>query len=154
MFEKKYSETKKRESEDSLGVFRPTKGSAKVIIGHGVKLKGGITNANEVQIDGNADITLNTDNLIIGSTGNLKGNIQTDNADVWGKIDGNLKVSGTLTIQEQGSVSGTLEYQNLQIKLGGKIKGDIKIFDKIKKITDVTKKDLTSLQETAKTQEG
>ena len=153
MFEKKFPETKEKATEDSLGVFRPTKGSAKVIIGHGVKLKGEITNADEVQIDGNADITVNTDNLIIGSTGNLKGTIETDNADVWGNIDGDLKVSGTLTIQEQGSVSGTLEYQNLQIKLGGKIKGDIKMFDKVKKITDVTKKDSTSLQETAKEKE-
>ena len=113
MFEKK---TQGEDRLDSLGVFRPAKGSAKVIIGNGVKLKGEITDADEVQIDGNADITVNTDNLIVGSTGDLKGTIETDNADVWGKINGDVKISGTLTIQEQGSVSGTIEYHNLQIK--------------------------------------
>ena len=133
MFEKK---SPTPDSNDKTDVFRPAKGSSKVIIGNGVKLKGEITDADEVQIDGSADITVSADNLIVGSTGNLKGTIRTDNADVWGNIDGDLKVSGTLTIQEEGSVSGSVEYQNLQIKLGGKIKGDVKVSEKVKKITD------------------
>jgi cytoskeletal protein CcmA (bactofilin family) len=116
--------------------FRPAKGSATVIIGNGVKLKGEITDADEVQIDGSADITVSADNLVVGSTGNLRGTIQTENADVWGNVDGDIKISGTLIIQEQGSVSGSVEYQSLQIKLGGKIKGDIKASEKVKKITD------------------
>jgi len=142
MFEKKSTEPKV--DDNNLGVFRPSKGSAKVIIGNGVKLKGEINDADEVQIDGSANITANMDNLIIGSTGNLKGTIQTDNADVWGEVDGDLKVSGTLTIQEQGSVSGNIEYQSLQIKLGGKIKGDIKASDKVKKITEAPSLNATS----------
>ena len=148
MFEKKSPS-----SNDKPDVFRPAKGSSKCIIGNGVKLKGEITDADEVQIDGSADVTVSADNLIVGSTGNLKGMIQTDNADVWGKIDGDLKVTGTLTIQEQGSVSGNIEYQSLQIKLGGKIKGDIKVSDKIKKLSDATKLDTsTSIQDSIKEQ--
>ena len=114
MFEKK--PTTSNDQIDQPDVFRPAKGSAKVIIGNGVKLKGEITDADEVQIDGSADITVITDNLTVGNTGNLKGTIQTDNADIWGNVDGDLKISGTLTIQEQGSVSCSVEYQSLQIK--------------------------------------
>ena len=131
MFEKKSLTSN---SNDGTDVFRPAKGSSKVIIGNGVKLKGEITDADEVQIDGNADITMSADNLIVGSTGNLKGTIETANADVWGNIDGDLKVSGTLTIQELGSVSGTVEYQSLQIKLGGKISKEmLKLLRKLRK---------------------
>ena len=93
-------------------VFRPAKGSAKVIIGNGVKFKGEITDADEVQVEGKANITLNTDNLVVGAQGQLKGNIESCNADIWGQVDGDLKISGTLTIQEQGTVSGSVEYQN------------------------------------------
>ena len=146
MFEKKPTT-----SNDQPDVFRPAKGSSKVIIGNGVKLKGDITDADEVQIDGTADITMSADNLIVGGTGNLKGTIQADNADVWGNVDGDLKISGTLTIQEQGSVSGSVEYQSLQIKLGGKIKGDIKASEKVKKITDAPTLDSSSsLQDSVK----
>ena len=151
MFEKKL--TTSNDQPDQPDVFRPAKGSAKVIIGNGVKLKGDITDADEVQIDGTADVTMSADNLIIGSTGNLKGTIQADNADVWGNVDGDVKVSGTLTIQEEGSVTGNIEYQSIQIKLGGKLKGDIKTSDKVKKITDAPKLNTSSsLQDTIKEQ--
>ena len=130
MFDKKNNDQK----NTSTDVFRPAKGSAKVIIGNGVKLKGEITQADEVQIDGQADVTMKTDNLIVGATGDCKGNIETHNADIWGTLDGEIKASGTLTVQEAGKISGSVEYQNLQIKLGGKISGDIKLSDKIKPI--------------------
>ena len=138
MFEKNKKSDKHNNPTD---VFRPSKGSAKVIIGNGVTLKGDITEADEVQIDGTADVTMKTDNLIVGATGKTQGNIEAHNADIWGEADGDIKISGTLTIQEAGSVSGTIEYQNLQIKLGGKINGDIKVSDKIKNIKDSSKKE-------------
>ena len=149
MFEKKITPTPS--SNDRTDVFMPAKGSSKVIIGNGVKLKGEIIDADEVQIDGTADVTMSADNLIVGGTGNLKGTIQADNADVWGNIDGDLKISGTLTIQEQGSVSGSVEYHNLQIKLGGKIIGDVKVSDKVIKITDAPTLDsASSVQDSVK----
>lgn len=126
---------KKNESDANItSVFRPAKGSSKVIIGEGVTLKGEITNANEVQIDGVADVTLKTDNLTVGSTGKLKGTIETENADIWGHIDGDVKVSNTLTIQELGSASGKIEYVKMQIKLGGEITGDLVKNEKVKKL--------------------
>ena len=137
MFEKKTDNTTTSEKND---VFRPTKGSAKVVIGNGVTIKGEISKADEVQIDGDADVTMKTDNLVVGSTGHCKGNVETHNADVWGSFDGEIKATGTLTIQEEGKVSGTIEYQNMQIKLGGKLSGDIKLSDKIKPIKEETKR--------------
>ena len=55
MFEKKSQN--KISSDDNLGVFKPSKGSAKVIIGDGVKFKGEINDADEIQID----VLLSTD---------------------------------------------------------------------------------------------
>ena len=147
---------KKNEKETTTtDVFRPTKGSAKVVIGHGVQINGEIKKADEEQIDGEADVTMKTDNLVIGATGNCKGNIETHNIDVWGRLDGDIKASGTLTIQEQGNISGSIEYQNLQIKLGGKISGDIKLSDKITPIKKQTKTDddNVSMQEAMKKEE-
>ena len=129
MFEKKEDNT-----NSSIDVFRPAKGSAKVVIGHGVEINGEIKKADEVQIDGEADVTMKTDNLVVGASGHCKGNIETQNADIWGEVDGDVKVSGTLTIQEAGHATGTIEYQKMQIKLGGKLSGDIKMSDKIQPI--------------------
>ena len=134
MFDKKEDNT-----SSTPDVFRPAKGSAKVVIGQGVVINGEIKKADEVQIDGEADVTMKTDNLVVGATGDCKGSIETHNADIWGAFDGDIKASGTHTIQEQGKVSGKIEYQNLQIKLGGQISGDIKLSDKIQSIKKDTK---------------
>ena len=148
MFDKKDDNT-----NSTPDVFRPAKGSAKVVIGQGVAINGEIKKADEVQIDGEADVTMKTDNLVVGATGDCKGSIETHNADIWGAFDGDIKASGTLTIQEQGKVSGKIEYQNLQIKLGGQISGDIKLSDKIQSIKKDTKSsedNNISLQESIK----
>tara|TARA_B100000686_G_scaffold348353_1_gene439208 strand:- start:9087 stop:9518 length:432 start_codon:yes stop_codon:yes gene_type:complete len=112
---------------DGFDALSKTKESRNVVIGNGVNIKGEITDADLVQIDGSADVTMVTDNLMVGSGGDLKGVVTSHNAEIWGNLDGDLKISGTLTIQEQGTVSGNIEYENLQVKLGGQISGDIKV---------------------------
>ena len=138
MFDKK-KDNNSTEENSSLDVFRPAKGSAKVVIGNGVSITGEIKKADEVQIDGEADVTMKTDNLVVGVTGQCKGTVETHNADIWGAFDGDIKASGTLTIQEQGKATGTIEYQSLQIKLGGKLSGELKLSDKIQPIKKETK---------------
>ena len=147
MFDKKEDNT-----NSTSDVFRAAKGSARVMIGHGVVINGEIKKADEVQIDGEADVTMKTDNLVVGATGDCKGDIETHNADIWGNFDGDIKAYGTLTIQEQGVASGDIEYQNLQIKLGGQISGDIKKSDKIQPIKKDSKpsEENNSLQEAIK----
>ena len=154
MFEKKKDSTL-LDDKSTNDVFRPAKGDAKVVIGNGVTITGEIKKADEVQIDGEADVTMKTDNVVIGLTGNCKGNIETHNADIWGSFDGELKASGTLTIQAEGNATGSIEYLNMQIKLGGKLSGDIKMSDKIqpikKEIKESETKSSISLQESMKT---
>ena len=152
MFDKKKDNTSYEEKNVS-DVFKPAKGSAKVIIGNGVSITGEIKKADEVQIDGEADVTMKTDNIVIGNTGKCKGNVETHNADIWGTFDGDLKASGTLTIQEAGVVTGSIEYQKMQIKLGGDISGDIKKSDKIQSIKTEKKEshdNTVSLQDSIK----
>ena len=124
MFDKK-KDTNQEITNEKNDVYRPTKGSSKVVIGEGVNIKGEINNAEEVQIDGTADILLKTENINVGPKGVLNGSIEANNADIWGKVDGDLKISNTLTVQELGHVTGKIEYSQLQIKLGGNITGEL-----------------------------
>ena len=110
------------------------KESARCYIGNGVKFKGEIIDANEVTIEGDVNVKMDANKLIIESAGKLKGRISADTVEVKGIIKGTLKVSDTLTIYDLGNVSGKIEYDNLEIKLGGQIRGEIKSTDKIKKI--------------------
>jgi len=126
-----FSKDQNNESSKIYDVLEKTKGSANVVIGNGVIIKGEILQADTVQIDGTADVTMTTENLMIGVNGHLKGDLTSHHVEVWGKLDGNIKVTGTLTVQEAGMVSGNLEYENLQVKLGGQITGDVNVSKKV-----------------------
>ena len=125
-----FSKDQSNEGSKIYDVLEKTKGSANVVIGNGVIIKGEILQADTVQIDGTADVTMTTENLMIGVNGHLKGDLTSHHVEVWGKLDGNIKVTGTLTVQEAGMVSGNLEYENLQVKLGGQITGDVNVSKK------------------------
>ena len=84
---------------------------------------------------------MNTDNLVVGSTGDVKGTITANNIDVFGTLEGKITAIETLTVQELGTVSGSIKYQNMNIKLGGKISGKMKVLDKIKKNSAYKKND-------------
>ena len=140
MFAKDTSNTDSK----TYDVLEKTKGSANVVIGNGVIIKGEILEADTVQIDGTADVTMTTENLMIGVNGHLKGELTSHHVEVWGKLDGNIKVTGTLTVQEAGIVAGNVEYENLQVKLGGQITGDINVSKKTnsKKPINTSKNDI------------
>ena len=125
-----FSKDQNNSANETYDVLQKSKGAANVVIGNGVKIIGQILDADTVQIDGTADVTMTTDNLMIGVNGDLKGDLTSHHVEVWGKLDGNIKVTGTLTVQEEGIVSGKLEYENLQVKLGGQITGDIHVAKK------------------------
>ena len=110
------------------------KESARCHLGNGVKFKGEITGADEVIVEGDVNVKMDTNKLTIGSTGKLRGKINANTVEVKGIIKGTLKVFDTLTIYDLGHVSGKIEYNSLEIKLGGYISGEIKSEEKIKKI--------------------
>jgi len=137
-----FSKDQNNSDNNVRDVLEKTKGAANVIIGNGVIIKGEILQADTVQIDGTADVTMTTENLMIGVNGHLKGDLTSHHVEVWGRLDGNIKVTGTLTVQEAGIVSGNLEYENLQVKLGGQITGDVNVSKKTS-----TKKPISSAKD-------
>ena len=134
MFEKKQKIEMDSESAKSFTSKIVPKESAKCYLGSGVKFKGEITDAEEVTVEGDVNIKMDTNKLTIGSTGKLRGKINANTVEAKGIVKGTLKVSDTLTIYDLGHASGKIEYNSLEIKLGGYISGEIKSEEKIKKI--------------------
>ena len=134
MFEKKSKIELDDDSTKSFFSKTTPKESARCHLGNGVKFKGEIIDADEITVEGDINVKMNTNKLTIGSTGKVKGRISANTVEVKGILKGTLKVSDTLTVYDLGKVSGKIEYSSLEIKLGGSISGDIKSIEKIKKI--------------------
>lgn len=86
------------------------------IIGPGAVFKGDISAPEAIRIDGT--LTGNCDckaNLILGTEGQIKGNIKAQNVILSGKVVGDVAASGKLELLSTGKLSGNITARSLVI---------------------------------------
>ena len=96
-----------------------------VLIGEGVQIKGEIRECREIEIHGTMEGDLKADVVIVHETGLVKGNINTDRAEVHGSIDGEINVKFQLDVKATGSVAGKTKYGQLSVEAGGRVTGTL-----------------------------
>ncbi|PWH11230.1 hypothetical protein DEJ39_02740 [Bacteroidetes bacterium SCGC AAA795-G10] len=82
-------------------------------------LKGNIKSKTDIRIDGNIEgEVITTGKVILGKESDVIGKILCGNADVEGKFDGELTVSGTLNLKTGANVKGKVKIQKLIVESG------------------------------------
>jgi cytoskeletal protein CcmA (bactofilin family) len=91
-------------------------GSA-TLISSGTTLNGDVVSENDLRIDGIINGNINCSaKIIIGPTGLVEGNIQGLQADITGKVLGNIIVNEILQLRGQCNVTGNISAAKLQIE--------------------------------------
>ena len=91
-------------------------GSAATLISAGTVLKGDIVSENDLRIDGTVKGNIKcSSKIIIGPTGFVDGHIESANADITGKVQGNVVVKEFLQLRGESKVTGNLTAAKLQI---------------------------------------
>jgi cytoskeletal protein CcmA (bactofilin family) len=86
------------------------------LISAGTTLHGDIKSENDLRIDGTVHGNIDcTAKIIIGPSGFIDGNIKGQQADVTGKVNGNIVVTELLQLKGQGNVQGNITATKLQI---------------------------------------
>jgi cytoskeletal protein CcmA (bactofilin family) len=96
-----------------------------LIVGEGVSLNGTFTVPDSVRISGALEGELTAREILVSSTGILKGKITADVIDVRGEIHQELTANKSLMIRSSGKVVGQLNYVELEIEKGGDIEGTL-----------------------------
>ena len=121
MFEKK---------ED--GIVAPS-GVAETIVGTSVKLKGNLTSAGDITIDGNVNGEIKTKGIVnIGPNANIIASIKAKKVHVAGVVQGNVEATERLTISETGRVYGDVNANILSIAPGAVFSGKSVMIEKVK----------------------
>lgn len=95
-----------------------------LIIGSGISFAGEITACNRLVVEGVVEASLpHCREVLITGTGCFKGDARAEDAEVSGRVDGNLMVRKRLLIRAGGQVSGSTTYGQIEIERGGRIKG-------------------------------
>jgi cytoskeletal protein CcmA (bactofilin family) len=87
------------------------------LIGSGTTVKGDIHSDHDLRIDGKVEGNiLGTSKVIIGTNGLVEGNITGKQADILGKVNGNIKVSDILQLRGSSIVNGNVFAAKLQVE--------------------------------------
>jgi cytoskeletal protein CcmA (bactofilin family) len=88
-------------------------------INEGTKLKGDIQSEGFFRIDGIIEGNVSTPSkIVLGKTGVVTGTLTCENADIEGKFEGNLEVSGTLTLRATAHIKGDVVVGKLAVEPG------------------------------------
>ncbi len=97
-----------------------------LIVGQGISLSGDINACARLVVEGSVRANLQAcRSIIIAETGLFDGNAAIDDADIYGRFEGDLVVRKRLLIRASGRVSGTISYGQIEVEAGGKIAGSI-----------------------------
>lgn len=106
-----FSEKKERTGQE------PSSGQNR--INEGTTLEGDVISKGFFRIDGTVKGTIKTPSkVVLGKSGYIKGTLTCENADIEGKFEGNLDVSGTLSLKSTATIEGEVVVGKLAVEPG------------------------------------
>lgn len=119
------------------------------IVGANVHLKGNLSNQGSIEIHGNVDGEISSDeDIIIGQTATINGPIKAKNIDVSGNIVGSINAHEKLELQPTCKVEGDITCEILSIKHGAIFNGSCAVTaGSSKKNNNETKKPSLEMEE-------
>ena len=101
-----------------------------LVVGRGISVQGTVQDAERLVVEGTVEATMiNANELSIAPGGVFKGEVEVDDAEVAGTIDGTLVARATLVVRATGRVLGTARCRRLQVEDGGQITGRIEMLN-------------------------
>ncbi len=100
-----------------------------LVVGRGISVQGTVQDAERLVVEGTMEATMinGLTELSIMHGGVFKGEVEVDEAEVAGTIDGTLTARNALIIRASGRVLGTARCRRLQVEDGGQITGRIEM---------------------------
>lgn len=112
-----------------------------LVVGRGISVQGVVQDAERLVVEGTVEATMiHATELAIAPGGVFKGEVEVEDAEIAGTIDGTLTARGSLIVRGSGRVLGTARCRRLQVEDGGQITGRIEM------ITDQPKSDIPARQ--------
>ncbi len=99
-----------------------------LVVGRGISVQGTVADAERLVVEGTVEASMiHATELSIAQGGVFKGEVEVEDAEIGGTIDGTLTVRGNLVVRATGKVLGTARCRRLQVEDGGQITGRIEM---------------------------
>ncbi len=98
-------------------------------VGEGVILNGAFVVPDIASISGSIEGEITARELIVASTGVIKGTVTADIIDLRGEIHDKLTAKKSLFIRSTGRALGSVQYAEIEIEKGGDLQGTLQKID-------------------------
>ncbi len=99
-----------------------------LVVGRGISVQGTVTEAERLVVEGTVEASMiHATELSIALGGVFRGEVEVEDAEIAGIIDGTLLARGSLVVRATGKVLGTARCRRLQVEDGGQITGRIEM---------------------------
>jgi cytoskeletal protein CcmA (bactofilin family) len=103
-----------------------TEATRKLVVGREISLNGEISTCDYLVVEGTVEARVREGRRIeIAESGLFKGTVEIDDADIAGRFEGDIIARGRLRVRSTGSITGKVQYGELEIEAGGRIDGSI-----------------------------
>lgn len=94
-----------------------TSGNGTTLISAGTTLKGDISSSSDLRIDGTIIGNIHSSaKIVVGSSGVIEGDLSGNQADIVGKVSGNIRAKELLQLRGECVVTGNLYAGKLQVE--------------------------------------
>ncbi len=99
-----------------------------LVVGRGISVQGTVQDAERLVVEGTVEASMiHATELAISPGGMFKGEVEVEDAEVAGTIDGTLTARGSLIVRSTGRVLGSARCRRLQVEDGGHITGRVEM---------------------------
>jgi cytoskeletal protein CcmA (bactofilin family) len=99
-----------------------------LVVGRGISVQGMVQDAERLVVEGQFEASMiHATELSVAAGGMFKGEIEVEDAEITGTIDGTVTARGNLVVRSTGVVLGTARCRRLQVEDGGQITGRIEM---------------------------
>jgi len=99
-----------------------TRGVAQSIISPDLTIKGNLTCAGDIQIDGHVEGDVTSHSVKIGEGADMRGTITAETVRICGTVHGEIKAA-TVALEKTAKVTGNIMHQTLSIEAGACFEG-------------------------------
>jgi cytoskeletal protein CcmA (bactofilin family) len=140
MFDNLKNKNGQSKSSDSVGSIN--------IIGQGTVIEGEVRSAGDLRIDGTIMGSVTSKSkVVVGSTGQITGDVVCQNADISGSVKGKTSVTEMLFLKSTAKINGDIVTGKLVVEVGASFTGNCNMGPMIKDLNNADKQPEIQIKE-------
>ena len=97
-----------------------------MVIGPDMGVKGQIRNCRRLDIKGAFEGDITAESVVVHPGGRCLGSVRAETAEVFGNLEGQIRIRNLISIRSSGAVAGNVQYGSMSLEPGGELSAEVR----------------------------